>query len=170
MLNSVLQHVKSVVDGLAVPGQSVPVTARVVPPPVEPMSDAPIAYVTLAGRAKGKRQTMPRYAGFTEIDWPVGITVDFPYPASAPDIDQAFYLISDAILAALWADPMPVFITDLTTQAQTQMTAIGEDYTVQVAGVVAVASNRLYLFRGMVETTVREKAQTGPYLGSAVSG
>lgn len=167
MLNSVLQHVKGVVNGLAVPGQSQPVTARVVPPPVEPMTDAPIAYVTLAGRAKGSRQTMPRGPGFTAVDWPVGITLDFPYPASAPDVEQAFYVIADAVLAALWADPMPVFITDPTTGVKTQMTAIGEDYSVQMRDVVTVASNRLYLFRGQIETTVREKAQTGAYLGGA---
>jgi hypothetical protein len=170
VLNSIFQHVKGVLDGLPLPGQSWPLTCHVIPPPVEPLGDKPIAYLTLAGKAQFKRQTMPRGAGFMGIDWPVGITVDFQDLSSDPNLEQAFYLISDAILIALLATPMPVFITDPTTQVQTQLTSIGEDGGVQLGNLVTTASNRVMLFRGQVTTTLREKTQTGAYLGTATGG
>lgn len=170
MLNSVFQHVKGVLDGLPLPGQSWPLTVRIVPPPVEPLGDKPIAYLTLAGRMTGKRQTMPRGPGFTGMDWPIGITVDFQDLATDPDLEQAFYLITDAILVALLATPMPVFITDPTTQVKTQLTAIGEDYGMQLGNLVTTASNRVLLFRGQITTTLREKTQTGAYLAYATGG
>jgi hypothetical protein len=164
VLNSVFQHVRGVLDGLPLPGQSWPLTVRIVPPPVEPLGDKPLAYLTLAGEMKGKRQTMPRGAGFTGMDWPIGITVDFQDLSTDPNLEQAFYLITDAILIALWAAPMPALITDPTTQVQTQMTAIGEDYGMRMGNLVTTASNRVLMFRGQITTTVREKTQTGAAL------
>lgn len=165
MLNSVLQHVKDVIDGLPLPLQDTPLTARVVPPPVEPLSgNSAIAYVTLASRMTGKRQTMPRGAGFTKPEWPVAVTIDFETLPTDTNLEQAFYVIADAVLLALWADPMPVFITDPTTGMKTQMLAIGEEYSVQLTHVVSTAQGRLYLFRGQVITTVKEATQTGAAL------
>lgn len=166
MLNSILQHVKTVLDGLPLPGQSQPLTVRVVPPPMEPLGSAPIAYLTLGGRMHGKRQTMPRGAGFTQLEWPVAVTVFFEDLATDANLEQAFYLIADAILIALWAAEMPVPVTDPTTGVQTQLLAIGEEYGVQMGDVVATASNRTLLFRGQVTTTVREATQTGAALQS----
>ena len=170
MLNSIFQHVKGVLDGLPLPGQSWPLTCHVVPPPVEPLGDKPIAYLTLAGKMQGKRQTMPRGPGFTGMDWPVGITVDFQDLSTDPNLEQAFYLITDAILIKLFATTMPVPITDPTTNLPSQLTAIGEDGSVQLGNLVTTASNRVLMFRGQVTTTLREKTQTGAYLGTATGG
>ena len=162
MLNSVLQHVKGIIDGLPVPLQSDPLTAHVVPPPMEPLpGNGAIAYITLASRMQGKRQTMPRGAGFTRPEWPVGVTLDFETLPAGPNVEQAFYVMADAVLAALWAAAMPVMITDPATGIQSQLLAIGEDYSVQLAHVVSTAQGRLYLFRGQIVTTVREATQTG---------
>jgi len=161
VLNSVFQHVQGVLDGLPLPLQSWPLTCHVVPPPVEPLGDKPIAYVTLAGRATFKRQTMPRGAGFMQVDWPIGVTVDFQDLSTDPNLEQAFYLISDAIMLALFAAEMPVPLTDPTTGLPSQLTAVGEDGSVQMGNLVTTASNRVLMFRGQVTITLREKTQTG---------
>jgi hypothetical protein len=160
-LNAVLQHVKGVVNGIAIPGQQKTLTAAVVPPPLEPMSGV-LAYVT-PGRMTGRRQTSPRGPGFTEPHWPVDITLDLEDLSADPVIEQVFPLAVDAVLAAIWADTMPVFITDPTTGIRTQLLAIGEDYGYDPADWKTTASGRMVLFRGRITTTVKEAFQTGAY-------
>lgn len=160
-LNAVLQHVKGVVDGLAIPGQQKPLNAAVVPPPLEPMS-GPMGWIT-PGPMRGQRQTAPRGPGFTQPLWQVDITLDLQDLPTDPGLEQAYPLIVDAVLAALWAAPMPVFITDPTTGVKTQMLAIGEEYEFAAGNWVTTAAGRMILFRGRITTTVREAQQTGAY-------
>lgn len=160
-LNAVLQHVKGVVNGISIPGQQQALSAAVVPPPLEPLSGVR-AYIT-PGRMQGRRQTGPRGPGFTEPHWPVDITLDLEDLPGDSSIEQVFPLAVDAVLAALWADTMPVFITDPTTGIRTQLLAIGEDYAYDPADWKTTAGGRMILFRGRVTTTVREAFQTGAY-------
>lgn len=161
MLNSVLQHVKTVVNGLQLPGQGKPLDAAVVPPPLEPLN-GPKGYIT-PGTMRGKRQTMPRGPGFTQPLWTVDITLDLLDLPTDPNLEQTFPLVADAVLLALFADTMPVFITDPTTGMRTQLLAIGEEYEFEPGDWKTTASGRMILFRGRVSTTVKEALQTGAY-------
>ncbi len=160
-LNAVLQHVKSVVDGITVPLQQKPLNAQVVPPPLEPLS-GPMAWIT-PGTARGGRQTMPRGPGFTEPRWVVDITLDLLDSPNNPTLEQTFPLAVDAVLYALWGTTMPDFITDPTTGNKTQMLAIGEEYGFEPGNWVTTANGRTLIFRGRITTTVREALQTGQY-------
>lgn len=160
-LNAVLQHVKGVVNGLQIPLQQKTLTAAIVPPPIEPASGV-LGYVT-PGRMTGKRQTSPRGPGFTEPRWPVDVTLDLETLPTDANLEQVFPVAVDAVLAAIWADTMPVFITDPTTGIKTQMLAIGEDYGYDPADWRTTAQGRLILFRGRISFTVKEAFQTGAY-------
>lgn len=160
-LNAVLQHVKSVVDGIAIPLQQKPLNAQVVPPPLEPLS-GPMAWITPAP-SRGRRQTMPRGPGFTGPEWTIDITLDLLSLPTDPNIEQIFPLAVDAVLYALWGATMTTPITDPTTNRTTQLLAIGEDYEVEQGNTVTTANGRAMLFRGRISTTVKEAAQTGAY-------
>ena len=160
-LNAVLQHVKSVVNGIAIPLQQKPLNAQVVPPPLEPLS-GPMAWITVAP-SRGQRQTMPRGPGFTGPQWTIDITMDLLDLPTDTNREQVFPLAVDAVLYALWADTMPAFITDPTTNLRTQMLAIGEEYEVEQGNWVTTANGRMMLFRGRISTTVKEAAQTGSF-------
>lgn len=160
-LNAVLQHVKTVLNGVAIPLQQKPLNAQVVPPPLEPLS-GPMAWIT-PGPMRGRRQTMPRGPGFTSPEWQVDITVDLLDLPTDNNIEQVFPLAVDAVLYALWTDTMPVLITDPTTGLKTQLLAIGEDYDFEPGNWVTTANGRMMLFRGRVSTTVKEAMQTGVY-------
>jgi hypothetical protein len=160
-LNAVLQHVKGVINGITIPLQQKPLNAQVVPPPMEPLS-GPMAWIT-PGRMRGGRQTMPRGPGFTGPEWLIDVTLDLLDLPTDSNIEQVFPLAVDAVLYALWADTMPTFITDPTTNLRTQLLAIGEEYEFEMGDWVTTANGRMMLFRGRVSTTVKEAAQTGAY-------
>lgn len=161
MLNAVLQHVKGVLNGLPLPGQAQPLDAKVVPPPLEGLTGVK-AWIT-PGTMSGSRQTMPRGPGFTQPRWAVDITIDMLDLPTDSQIEQSYYLCVDAVLMALFADTMPVPLVDPTTNAQTQLLAIGEEYGFTAGNWVVTASGRAVLFRGRVTTTVKEALQTGAF-------
>lgn len=160
-LNAVLQQVKSIVNGIAIPGQQKTLNAQVVPPPLEPLS-GPMAWIT-PGRMRGARQSMPRGPGFTEPRWEIDITLDLLDLPTDPALEQVFPLAVDAVLYALWGAKMPDYITDPTTGIKTQMLAVGEEYSFEPGNWVTTSNGRMLLFRGRVTTTVRETMQTGVY-------
>jgi hypothetical protein len=160
VLNSVMQHVKGIVNGIEIPLQPKPLTARVVPPPVEPLA-GPMGWIT-PGRMTGSRQTMPRGPGFTAPVWPVNITLDLLDLSTDPNIEQAYYLMVDAVFMALFTAEMPLFVTDPTTGLKSQLTAVSEDYGFTPGDWVTTANQRTVLFRGQVTATFREKLQTLP--------
>jgi hypothetical protein len=160
-LNAVLQHVKTVIDGLAIPLQQKTLNAQVVPPPLEPLS-GPMAWIT-PGSSRGGRQTSPRGPGFTEPRWIVDISLDLLSLPTDPNLEQIFPLAVDAVLYALWGTTMPDYIFDPTTGNKTQMLGIGEEYSFEPGNWVTTANGRALIFRGRITTTVREALQTGAY-------
>lgn len=160
-LNAILQHVKSVVDGIDIPLQQKTLNAQIVPPPLESLS-GPMAYIWPAP-SRGRRQTMPRGPGFTGPEWVIDITLDLLDLPTDPNLEQVFPLAVDAVLYALWAATMTESITDPTTSRTTQLLAIGEEYEFEPGNLVTTANGRMLLFRGRISTTVKEAAQTGAF-------
>lgn len=156
-LNAVQQHVLGLLNNLVVPGQVGTLTAYVQPPTVDEL-DGARAYIW-SPTAQGKRQTMPRGRGFSERNWNVHIWLMYLDSTEDENLDQTFPLLIDAVIAALLVDTMPVFITDPTTGAQSQMLAIGEDFSLDNPPARTPNSLQMLLSSALITTTVREAVQ-----------
>lgn len=156
-LNSIQLHVKDLLDAMAIPAYDVPLTAWIEPPPVED-ADGPRAYVW-GGRMSGARQTMPRGMGFMQDIWTIDVYVNYMDTANNPNIDQQFPLLIDAVLAALRADVMPVFLIDPTTGVRTQMLAIGEKYDVEYPPVRLPGNLQMLWSGARISVEVKEALQ-----------
>ena len=145
------------------PGQTQPIDAAIQPPPQEPL-DGPLAYVW-GGKMRSARQTMPRNragqvgSGFQVFQWTVDIYLSYETVSdttNAPQVDQEFPLVVDAVIAALQTDPMPVFLIDPTTGVQTQLTSIGEQMTLTYPPEVTPGSMQLVYYSAKLSTLVVE--------------
>lgn len=156
-LNSVCQHVKGLLDGLAIPDQTLPLDAMIQPPPID-IPTGPKAYVW-ASNGAWKRQTMPRGQGFQQFDWPLDIWLTLLTSTQVPDLDQLHLLFVDAVLMALLTAPMPIFITDPTTGLETQLWQIAEAGKIANPPGRTTENVRLLLYGTALTVTVREVVQ-----------
>lgn len=156
-LNSIQWHVKNLLDGLVVPGTTQTLEAYITPPAVEEL-DNPKAYVWGA-RLVGKRQTMPRGAGFKKLTWQVDVYLSYETNPDSPTVDQEFPLIIDLVMATLWATPMPIFITDPTTGLQSQLLEIGEEFQLEYPPERMPATLRMLYYTARLGLTVYEAVQ-----------
>lgn len=114
---------------------------------------------------KSVRHTMPRNragqdgSGFQKYNWMVDVYLSYETVSDTtnePQVDQEFPLFVDAVIAALRTDPMPVFISDPTTNAQTQMTQIGEQMQLDYPPEVTPGSMQLVYYTAKLTTLVVE--------------
>ena len=156
-LNAVQTHVQSLLDGIGVPGQTDTLVTYITPPPVEAL-DGPRGYVW-GGTMRERRRTMPRPLGFKALTWTVDIYLIYETSPSDADLDQAFPLLIDAVLTTLRRAPMPIKIYDPTTNAQSQLLAIGEDFDMEYPPEVTPATQRSILYTCRIGATVQEDLQ-----------
>jgi hypothetical protein len=160
-LNSIQWHVKGLIDNLVIPGSTPTLEAFITPPTVDTL-DRPKAYVWGA-RMRGNRQTMPRgiapAAGFKRLTWQIDVYLSYETNPDSPSIDQEFPLIVDAVMAALWSAPMPVFVTDPTTGLQSQLLAIGEEFEFEYPPEKVPATLRMLYYTSRLGMTVVEAVQ-----------
>lgn len=156
-LNAVQLHVLSLLNGITVPGQSDTLTAYVTPPVVEAL-DGPRAYIW-GGTGREQRRSAPRGYGFKRVNWSVDTFLVYETDSESSDLDETFPLILDAVMGALRAAPMPTQLTDPTTGAVSQMTAIGEDFTIEMPPERLLSPPRLLYYAARVTTTVTEDVQ-----------
>lgn len=161
-LNSVQQYVRGVIDGISVPGQSVPLTAYVTPPVMDKVSP-PKAYVW-NGRCTGARRSMPRGPAFKKLGWLVDIYLNYEtnpnrVPPGGASVDAQFPLIVDAVMLTLWQTPMPVFITDPDTGYQSQILSIGEQFSIDYPPERSPATLRMLWYSLLLTVMVEEDVQ-----------
>src|SRR5580658_4864767 len=148
---SILTKVQSVLDDLPIPGGAQKLQAFITPPlahrPIRPTA------VVWASRAPVGRRAMPRGQGFKQIDWAVDVWLMYLMSPQVPNLDQQYPLVVDAVMAAMWSTPMPVPIEDPVTGLVTQMTSIGEVFTVDNAPVRSPEGQQMYYFTGKVSFT-----------------
>lgn len=156
MLNSIQLYVQGLLNGLAV-GNGQILTAYITPPPVDDL-DGPRAYVW-ASRARTTRQTMPRGAGFKKLTWNIDVYLSYETVPDEVDIDQQFPLIVDAAWWALATTTMPTFIVDPTTQKQSQMLSIGEEWEFEYPPERVPATLRMLYYTARIGFQVYEAVQ-----------
>lgn len=108
-LASIQLYAQGIIDGLVIGGGIPPLEAFITPPAVDTL-DRPKAYV-LGGRLTGRRQTMPRKAGFKHLAWVIDIYLSYESNPNFPTIDTEFPSIVDAVMAAFWSVRTPTFVT-----------------------------------------------------------
>jgi hypothetical protein len=156
-LNAVLHYLQGVVNGIEIPGSTNTLTTYIVPPVQVPLN-GPIALL-LPGPAHGARRTAPRGAAHIEVPWWIDLLLKFETNANTANLDQQLALIVDAILYACWATPMPIPITDPTTQRVSSVMAIGEEFEVDPQPPETPASMRSLVFSATVRIEVKEWIQ-----------
>ena len=132
-LNGCSLTVRSLLDGLAVPGAiGVTLTAYVEPPPVVITSDGPVAYVW-GGRGDEVRATIPRGGlspfpggGQKRVEHTLDIILVWSFE-TGQEYEQLFPLLIDAVRAQLRGQyDLRTTVLDPTTGEQSVMTDLGE--------------------------------------------
>jgi hypothetical protein len=165
-LNSVQIYVSNLLTDLQLPLGSPPLETYITPPAYEDI-DRPKAYVW-GGRARGKRQTMPRNtsgflvdgrSGFKHIDWTIDIYLLYETTPDSANVDQEFPTIVDAVMTKLWTTPLNTFITDPTTGVVSEITSIGEEWDFEMMPERTPNTLRMLLFTARISLTVTEILQ-----------
>lgn len=164
-LNSVQQYVAGLINNLEVPLLGTAPIECFITPPVNDDLDRPKAYVW-GGRARGKRQTMPRntsgrlvdgQSGFKEVSWTVDIYLAYETTPDSTTLDQEFPCIVDAVMTKLWTTPLNIFITDPTTGVVSQVTSIGEEWDFEMLPERTPSTLRQLFFTARISASVEEK-------------
>jgi hypothetical protein len=168
-LKSVQKYVKNLLDGIAVPGQLLPLEVHITPPALESV-DGPIAYVW-GSHLNVTRQTMPRGAGFQNWPWMIDIWVVYLTNENEnPTIDDEFPDILDTIMRVLRTTTMPVFIDNdgipqdvsapvTSRQGLTQIQRVGERWTLDYPPERTPATMRMYWYSASISVEVLEVVQ-----------
>jgi hypothetical protein len=148
-INAVMGYVKSVLDGLEIPGEVGPLACFIVPPdPDVNENGTPRASVWSAdgdvSRLSGPRQLPdePGTAGWKDQWHNLAIFLWYPMSDEEPDEDSAFPGVVDAVMYALATVPNPAIITDPLTGVQTQLVGLGESMTWLMPPPMALAAQR----------------------------
>ena len=175
-LNSTQEVVKTALTGLTMPVYSgspispVPMV-WIAPPVIGDFSQAPQIYIW-GGVTREKRQTMgPRgttipttvgthAAGFRDARYMVDIWIKYAMENDAPLEDNLFPLIIDTVMVALRGMTMPVQnVTDSITGWVTNITEIGEEFTIEYGPIRELDDQRFWLYEAHIAMTVKEKIQ-----------
>lgn len=166
-LNSVEQYVAGIIQDMEIPLQGGPPLEVYITPPTYEDIDRPKAYVW-GGRARGRRQTMPRTtsgllvdgrSGFKEIDWTVDIYLLYESTPDGPYASQEFPVIVDAVMTKFWTTPLNVFVTDPITGVVSEIVSIGEEWDFEMMPERTVNTLRMILYTARISMTVREIVQ-----------
>lgn len=150
-------HVKSILDGLPIPGGTQTVTAYITPP-MNAKLDGPLVFVW-GGRMTAARLAMPRGLGFKKLTWSMDTYLAYETNPNVDELDQQFPLICDAVMEALWTTPMSIPVTDPTTGLVTQLGSIGEQFTFEYPPVKAPKTQRMLYFAAKFSFQIQELPQ-----------
>lgn len=149
---STCQHIKSLLDGLPMPGGVPDMVAYITPPDPNVEAQIPVAYVwppdgdESRNPAKGgtiSRNTGPGTAsGFKAIEHLIDVYVVWFGADDDPDADNQFPGIVDAVMAALRTSPDPQVVTDPYTNVQSQLIDVGERMTYRTT--ISALSDQAY--------------------------
>ena len=160
-LNSIQQFTKTIIDGMAIPGSTVPLKAQVTPPVLQNVS-SPMAFVW-GGSMSGKRTAGPRgtpdKAGYKELTWDIDVWLILLTNPNNSLVDQQFPLVVDAVMAAFWATEMPTWTVDSTTGLRTQVRSIGEQFRLEYSPVHTPQTQRMLFYDARLTLSVFEAVQ-----------
>jgi hypothetical protein len=174
-LSSVQQYVQKTINGITIPGQTLPLVAYITPPVMDKVSGPPKAYVW-GGQCAISRRTMPRGLGFKRLEWLIDIYLNYETnpnrqgPGAAP-LDEQFPLIVDAVMLALWTAKMTIHIDQqgneippaeaaaLPPTATSQILSIGEVMSIDYPPERAPATLRMLWYSMLLRCRVEEDVQ-----------
>jgi hypothetical protein len=175
-MNSVQETVKTALTGLTMPtysGNPICPTPQVwiAPPVIGDFASAPQIYVW-GGVVREKRQTMgPRGtsiptsagtfpSGFRDAHFTVDIWIKYAMENDDVLEDSKFPLIIDTVMQELRGMTMPVLnVTDSITGWVTNITHIGEDFTIEYGAIRELEDQRFWLYEAHIAMMVYEKIQ-----------
>jgi hypothetical protein len=167
-LASTTGYLKSLLDGLAMPGGLPPMACYINPPDPNVESQIPTAYVWAPdfdeNRDSKQGGTLPRNSGpdtpsgFKSIEHQIEIFLIWFQAADDPQADSLFFGICDAAMAALRTSPDPAPITDPFTGAQSQLFDVGEVIRGRTT-ISATASQVWNRLDGLLQVAVHELFQ-----------
>lgn len=163
-----MNYIQGLLSGLPMPGEGIPAMASFVDPP-DPYEETnvPTAFVwpTSGDESRDGKNggSMPRntgpgtFSGFKPLVHAVDIFVIWAGSGDDPATGSIWLGILDAVMAALrTANPMPRIATDPWTQAQSQISDVGEKmhYETVVSALADQAYNR---YDGLIQLPVTEE-------------
>ncbi len=164
-INSVQLQVKSILNGLALPGQSLPLLAYIAPPvPGEVAQTLAFIWGATANempqtfsRAKALGTTL---GGFKKVTYNIDIWLYMIDQSDSITADSNFPLVIDAVRNAMASAQYPLLLTDPTTGQVSQLLMIGEKITTDYAPVRTLDDQQLVLYQGLLVVTVEEAIQS----------
>lgn len=157
-LNSIQQYALGLLQGLQVPWDGIdPVAAYITPPSPLPLSG--VMALIAGARAQASRETMPRGPGFKNLVWTVEVYLHYQSPPTAPDLDQIFPMIVDAVMVKMWTTTMPLTISDPTTGYSSATMSIGERFTLDYPPVRTANKGQTYVYVARLQFEVKELLQ-----------
>lgn len=165
MLNSVQHYIKDIINRQATPLTD-PILAYLTPPQLADAVGNPIAYVS-GGHLAANRQTAPRPFGQQKLTWIVTVSLTQAFNMDDPNIDSAFPLVIDQVMALFMTTPLQhrgVWLTDSVTGNVTQLLAVGEVYVMDHTAVATSGApgEGLWVYAADLSLTVEELVSFNP--------
>ena len=157
---AVMNYVKDQVDGL-------PSTyyknadAKIMPDvPGKAPPGTPIVHV-FTTRFSEKRQTMPRASnagmgGYKKGRHSIDLFVLVTGKSTGTYVDQAFPIFLETVMSKLRSVELTIPITDPDTGSESTILSIGEEFEVEIAPVVTVATQRMVAWQARITCPVDE--------------
>lgn len=162
-VNATMGYIKSLLDGLTIPGQTAAMVAHVTPPVVDDDPDAPPTAYVWASDGEEKRQAVPRgtppAAGWKTTTHTLSVWLTWPGDPSATDADTAFPATLDAVLQRLRSSEDPAAVSDPYTAASSVLVDVGEKMTWTLYGPRTLADQRWVRYDAEIHATVTEEFQ-----------
>jgi hypothetical protein len=160
-INSVHQVIKGILDGLQIPGPAGAhgTLACYITPPAERDDPSPAIYIYSA-RGNEHRQSLPRaqgpsqplgQSGWKQMEHTIDGYLTWFDENYDPNVDSNFIAVVDAVMQALRSalDPL-YYYTDSLTGQQSEIYAVGEKMTYEIAPPRAVAEQRMLRFDALL--------------------
>ena len=161
-LVTVMFYVKGVLDGLAIPGNTGPLRAFIIPPDPEDNRDGtPRASVWTANGGTSRlslgRDPETGSGGEKIRKHQLAIYLWYPMADEEDNEDSAFPGVLQRVMWRLEHTPDPVEMTDPESGEQSQMAGLGETMTWRMPPPLALASQRWEMFDALITADVIEE-------------
>lgn len=162
-VNTVMQSILQIVDGLILPGTAGVLEGYITPP--DPRDEPPPAIYIWASNGSEHRQALPRgntpgagsLAGWKEIEHTVDAYLTWFGEDSDTDADTSFPAVLDAVLSALrTSGQSPLYTSDPLTGMQSDLVDIGERLDYELALPRSTASERYLRYDARITIHVLE--------------
>lgn len=160
-MNSVMQYIDGLINGITVPGISGTLTSWIQPPVLENLDVNGMRAYVWASRVSGGRQTMPRGEGFQKLPWRLEVWLVYETSANQDNflLSQQFPCMIDAVTEALSTATMPIVITDPTTMQESQIQSVGEEWDLDAETARTPSTMRMLWYAALLTNDILEVIQ-----------